>query len=130
MVASATALRFTGPNMTAPIADTPKTTTVSNMQVDQRSADFIAAGLAGASSPEALAAHRMTTSFFLGAAKYWWTPCVIAGVLVGLNDHSVAAGIGTALITAPFFGIFGFVAGVVGRGNKRVIDEMKKRGLS
>ncbi|OYX36061.1 MAG: hypothetical protein B7Y99_02650 [Caulobacterales bacterium 32-69-10] len=134
MISSASALRFDGSTMTAKTNKSAKRdrpadqTTLAAVDVDQRSADFIAAGLAGASSPQALAAHRTATKFFVIGSKAIWGLCLIAFVWIGL-EAGIVAGVAAALFVVPFCALFSWVWGKIGAGNQQVQHEMKKRGL-
>jgi len=103
-------------------------TPLAAVDVDQRSADFIAAGLAGASSPQALAAHRAATNFFVIGSKAVWVLCLVAFVWIGL-EAGIVSGIAAALFVAPFCALFSWVWGKIGAGNQQVQNEMQKRGL-
>lgn len=134
MISSAPALHFDGSTMTAknnksanserPADKTP----LAAVDVDQRSADFIAAGLAGASSPQAIAAHRAATNFFAIGSKAIWVLWLAVSIVFGLTD-GLSHGLAAATLGAPFVAIVSWIWAKIGAGNQQVQLEMKKRGL-
>lgn len=134
MISSASALPFDGSTMTAKTNKSAKSdrpadqTPLAAVDVDQRSADFIAAGLAGASSPQALAAHRAATNFFVVGSKAIWLLSPLAFIWFSLMD-TVGDGIFAGMVVLPFCAIMSWVWGKIGAGNQQVQNEMRKRGL-
>lgn len=134
MISSAPALHFDGSTMTAKTNKSAKSdrpadkTPLAAVDVDQRSADFIAAGLAGASSPQALAAHGFATDFFVVGSKAIWGVCLIAFIWIGL-EAGIGQGIFAAILIAPFVAIFSWIFGKIGAANQQMRVEMKTRGL-
>jgi hypothetical protein len=134
MVSSASALHFDGSTMTAKTNTSAERersadcTPLSNVDVDQRAADFIAAGLAGASSPQAIAAHRAATKFFVVGSKAIWLLSPLAFAWFTLMD-SIGDGIFAGMVVLPFCAVMSWVWGKIGAGNQQVQNEMRKRGL-